>query len=70
MNFGKSTMDKWVRQIKDERGGIVPKATQTSPIFPYLSIYLTSHQKNTISVFTYPLVCLVYTIKLLLKLSN
>ena len=25
MNVGKSTMDKWVRQLKDERGGITPK---------------------------------------------
>ena len=27
MNVGKSTMDKWVRQLKDERGGITLKAT-------------------------------------------
>ena len=27
MNVGKSTMDKWVRQLKEERDGISPKAT-------------------------------------------
>lgn len=27
MNVGKSTMDKWVRQLKEERNGISPKAT-------------------------------------------
>jgi len=27
MNVGKSTMDKWVRQLKSERKGITPKAT-------------------------------------------
>lgn len=42
-------MDKWVRQLKDERGGIVPKATQTSPIYPYLSTYLTLHQKTPLA---------------------
>ena len=26
MNVGKSTMDKWVRQLKDERAGKSPKA--------------------------------------------
>ena len=31
MNVGKSTMDKWVRQLKDERGGITPKATPMTP---------------------------------------
>ncbi|SKA44783.1 hypothetical protein CZ814_02536 [Photobacterium toruni] len=28
MSVGKSTMDKWVRQLKDERDGITPKAHQ------------------------------------------
>ncbi len=27
MNVGKSTMDKWVRQLKEERQGISPKAS-------------------------------------------
>ena len=27
MNVGKSTMDKWVRQLKEERKGLSPKAT-------------------------------------------
>lgn len=31
MNVGKSTMDKWVRQLKEERKGIVPKATPMTP---------------------------------------
>ena len=31
MNVGKLTMDKWVRQLKDERGGITPKATPMTP---------------------------------------
>lgn len=31
MNVGKSTMDKWVRQLKDERGGITSKATPMTP---------------------------------------
>ncbi|KJG26672.1 transposase, partial [Photobacterium iliopiscarium] len=31
MNVGKSTMDKWVRQLKDERDGITPKATPMTP---------------------------------------
>ncbi|WP_408900178.1 IS3 family transposase [Photobacterium piscicola] len=31
MNVGKSTMDKWVRQLKDERGGMTPKATPMTP---------------------------------------
>ncbi len=26
MNVGKSTMDKWVRQLKEERGGKLPIA--------------------------------------------
>ena len=31
MNVGKSTMDKWVRQLKEERQGITPKATPMTP---------------------------------------
>jgi transposase len=31
MNVGKSTMDKWVRQLKEERKGIAPKATPMTP---------------------------------------
>ncbi len=31
MNVRKSTMDKWVRQLKDERGEITPKATPMTP---------------------------------------
>ena len=31
MNVGKLTMDKWVRQLKDERDGITPKATPMTP---------------------------------------
>lgn len=31
MNVGKSTMDKWVRQLKAERKGITPKATPMTP---------------------------------------
>ena len=31
MNVGKSTMDKWVRQLKDERGGMTLKATPMTP---------------------------------------
>ena len=31
MNVGKSTMDKWVRQLKDERSGITPKVTPMTP---------------------------------------
>nr|AHA59171.1 transposase [Photobacterium gaetbulicola Gung47] len=27
MNVGKSTMDKWVRQLKEERQGVSPKAS-------------------------------------------
>jgi transposase len=27
MNVGKSTMDKWVRQLKEERQGKTPKAS-------------------------------------------
>lgn len=31
MNVGKSTMDKWVRQLREERSGITPKATPMTP---------------------------------------
>ncbi len=31
MNVGKSTMDKWVRQLKEERKGVAPKATPMIP---------------------------------------
>lgn len=31
MNVGKSTMDKWVRQLKEERKGLAPKATPMTP---------------------------------------
>ncbi len=31
MNVGKSTMDKWVRQLRDERQGKQPKASPISP---------------------------------------
>lgn len=31
MNVGNSTMDKWVRQLKKERGGERPKATPMTP---------------------------------------
>ncbi len=31
MGFGKSTMDKWVRQLKLERKGISPKASPMTP---------------------------------------
>lgn len=31
MNIGKSTMDKWVRQLRDERQGKVPKASPMTP---------------------------------------
>ena len=31
MNVGKSTMDKWVRQLKEERKGVAPKATSMTP---------------------------------------
>ena len=31
MNVGKSTMDKWVRQLREERVGISPKATPMTP---------------------------------------
>lgn len=31
MNVGKSTMDKWVRQLKEERAGKPPKASPMTP---------------------------------------
>jgi len=31
MGVGKSTMDKWVRQLRSERGGTSPKATPMTP---------------------------------------
>ena len=31
MNVGKSTMDKWVRQLREERVGMPPKATPMTP---------------------------------------
>lgn len=31
MNVGKSTMDKWVRQLKEERAGKYPKASPMTP---------------------------------------
>ena len=31
MNVGKSTVDKWVRHLKEERQGITPKATAITP---------------------------------------
>ncbi len=31
MNVGKSTMDKWVRQLKEERQGKAPKASPMTP---------------------------------------
>ena len=31
MAVGKSTMDKWVRQLRDERNGGTPKATPITP---------------------------------------
>jgi len=31
MNVGKSTMDKWVRQLREERNGKTPKASPISP---------------------------------------
>lgn len=31
MNVGKSTMDKWVRQLNTERKGITTKATPMTP---------------------------------------
>ena len=31
MNVGKSTMDKWVRQLREERAGMTPKTTPMTP---------------------------------------
>ncbi len=31
MNVGKSTMDKWVRQLREERAGKTPKASPMTP---------------------------------------
>ena len=31
MNVGKSTMDKWVRQLREEQNGKAPKATPMTP---------------------------------------
>lgn len=31
MNVGKSTMDKWVRQLKEEQQGVSPKASPMTP---------------------------------------
>jgi transposase len=31
MNVGKSSMDKWVRQLREERAGMTPKATPMTP---------------------------------------
>ncbi len=31
MSVGKSTMDKWVRQLRDERNGKVPTASPITP---------------------------------------
>ena len=31
MNIGKSTMDKWVRQLKGEMQGVSPKASPMTP---------------------------------------
>ena len=31
MNVGRSTMDKWVRQLKDERKGVTSSATPLTP---------------------------------------
>ncbi len=31
MNVGKSSLDKWVRQLKQERNGITSKATPLTP---------------------------------------
>ncbi len=31
MNVGKSTMDKWVRQLREDRQGKQPKASPISP---------------------------------------
>jgi transposase len=31
MNVGKSSLDKWIRQLKGERNGIMSKATPLTP---------------------------------------
>jgi transposase len=31
MDVGKSTVDKWVRQLKQERGGLSPNASSMTP---------------------------------------
>ena len=31
MGVGKSTMDKWVRQLKEERKGLTPKSSPITP---------------------------------------
>lgn len=31
MNVGKSTMDRWVRQLKEERQGVTPSASPMTP---------------------------------------
>ncbi len=31
MGVGKSTMDKWVRQLKQERNGVTPQASPMTP---------------------------------------
>lgn len=31
VGVGHSTMDKWARQLREERGGITPKATAMTP---------------------------------------
>ena len=31
MGVGKSTMDKWVRQLREERNGVSPQATPMTP---------------------------------------
>jgi transposase len=31
MDVGKSTVDKWVRQLKQERGGLLPNASPMTP---------------------------------------
>ncbi len=31
MGVGKSTMDKWVQQLREERRGVIPKASPITP---------------------------------------
>lgn len=31
MGIGKSTMDKWVRQLREERSGVLPMTTAMTP---------------------------------------